>query len=103
MGLTRLIPYALCLGAAGGGYLVHVKSQSQQQGAVVTWGPDGGPDAGVPLKDLVPSRAQQLSRLRASSPDQPFDLLVVGGGATGCGIAVDAATRWVGGRARCRR
>lgn len=31
--------------------------------------------------------------LRALQSPQPFDLLVVGGGATGCGIAVDAAAR----------
>ncbi len=35
------------------------------------------------------SRAHQLQRLA----DERFDLLVVGGGATGCGIALDAATR----------
>ncbi len=35
-------------------------------------------------------RQQTLSRLR---PDEPYDLLVIGGGATGCGIALDAATR----------
>ncbi|WP_298039538.1 FAD-dependent oxidoreductase [uncultured Desulfuromonas sp.] len=31
--------------------------------------------------------------LAALKQDEPFDLLVVGGGATGCGIAVDAALR----------
>ncbi|SFD33419.1 FAD-dependent oxidoreductase [Tropicimonas isoalkanivorans] len=35
-------------------------------------------------------RSETLSRLRG---DGPFDVLVIGGGATGCGIAVDAATR----------
>ena len=35
-------------------------------------------------------RQQTLSRLH---PDEPYDLLVIGGGATGCGIALDAATR----------
>ncbi|KAI0081559.1 DAO-domain-containing protein [Panus rudis PR-1116 ss-1] len=43
-----------------------------------------------------PSRAQMLDALRASAKDQDpeeFDLLVVGGGATGAGVAVDAASR----------
>jgi glycerol-3-phosphate dehydrogenase len=32
-------------------------------------------------------------RIKALGRDAPFDLLVIGGGATGCGIALDAATR----------
>ena len=42
-----------------------------------------------------PSREQMLEALRSSAkdPDQEFDLLVVGGGATGAGVAVDAASR----------
>lgn len=35
-------------------------------------------------------RQEHLGRLQGG---QPFDLLVIGGGATGCGIALDAATR----------
>jgi Glycerol-3-phosphate dehydrogenase len=38
----------------------------------------------------IPTRSQQIERL---SQNQPFDVLVVGGGATGSGIALDAATR----------
>lgn len=37
----------------------------------------------------VPTRAEQLRRLRS----EQFDVLVVGGGATGAGCALDAATR----------
>ena len=46
-----------------------------------------------------PSRAEMLSRLKASSKPtaegytEEFDLLVVGGGATGAGVALDAASR----------
>ncbi|GJF00671.1 glycerol-3-phosphate dehydrogenase [Phanerochaete sordida] len=46
-----------------------------------------------------PSRAQMLDRLKASSKNagesypEEFDLLIVGGGATGAGVAVDAASR----------
>jgi len=42
-----------------------------------------------------PSRKEMLSRLKLSSKnkDDVFDLLVIGGGATGAGVALDAATR----------
>ncbi|ERN10473.1 glycerol-3-phosphate dehydrogenase SDP6, mitochondrial [Amborella trichopoda] len=42
---------------------------------------------------LVPSREVQESALKGSSSINPLDVLVVGGGATGCGVALDAATR----------
>lgn len=41
----------------------------------------------------IPSRTEQIKKLEKSSPTTPFDILVVGGGATGCGIAFDAASR----------
>ncbi|XP_057798898.1 glycerol-3-phosphate dehydrogenase SDP6, mitochondrial [Salvia miltiorrhiza] len=41
----------------------------------------------------VPSRAVQESALIGSSAANPLDILVIGGGATGCGVALDAATR----------
>ncbi|KAL0452131.1 UNVERIFIED_CONTAM: Glycerol-3-phosphate dehydrogenase SDP6, mitochondrial [Sesamum latifolium] len=41
----------------------------------------------------VPSRAVQESALMGSSSVNPLDILVVGGGATGSGVALDAATR----------
>ena len=47
-----------------------------------------------------PSRKQMLDSLKASGAiktqgfqDEEFDLLIVGGGATGSGVAVDAASR----------
>lgn len=42
-----------------------------------------------------PSRQQMLDALKASDddPSREFDLLIVGGGATGAGVAVDAASR----------
>jgi len=44
-----------------------------------------------------PSRDEMLTALRASSKntngDEEFDLLIVGGGATGAGVAVDAVSR----------
>ena len=41
------------------------------------------------VKTVLPSRSQQLQRLK----EDEFDVLVVGGGATGSGCALDAATR----------
>ena len=45
------------------------------------------------LAEQVPSRSAQLTRIRDCSREKPFDLLIIGGGATGAGCAVDAATR----------
>uniref|UniRef100_A0A8C3TRZ8 Glycerol-3-phosphate dehydrogenase n=1 Tax=Catharus ustulatus TaxID=91951 RepID=A0A8C3TRZ8_CATUS len=46
---------------------------------------------GVPVrKGPLPSREQQIQALQS---DAEFDVLVIGGGATGCGCALDAATR----------
>ena len=43
----------------------------------------------------LPSRAEQIRRLVANSENEAFeyDVLVIGGGATGAGCALDAATR----------
>lgn len=38
-------------------------------------------------------RDQLLSKLQAK--DEEFDVLVIGGGATGCGVALDAQTRGI--------
>ncbi|XP_027111502.2 glycerol-3-phosphate dehydrogenase SDP6, mitochondrial [Coffea arabica] len=42
---------------------------------------------------VIPSRAVQESALMGASLANPLDVLVVGGGATGSGVALDAATR----------
>jgi hypothetical protein len=43
----------------------------------------------------LPSRAEQIRRLQSPTirEDGTFDILVIGGGATGAGIALDAAQR----------
>eukprot|EP00898_Chlorokybus_atmophyticus_P006439 jgi/Chlat1/6797/Chrsp51S06494 len=53
------------------------------------WGGVPAPRDDVPMLDSPPPRQQQISSLRSEA----FDVLVVGGGATGCGVALDAATR----------
>ncbi|KAJ4500948.1 DAO-domain-containing protein [Lentinula lateritia] len=40
-----------------------------------------------------PSRFDNIQNLKTSSQQEPFDLLIVGGGATGAGAALDAASR----------
>ena len=48
------------------------------------------------MSDLALNREASMQRLRASTSDdasRPWQLLVIGGGATGVGIALDAATR----------
>lgn len=86
---SAAIPLAAILGAgAGSGYLI----QSP-------WIAHANPPAEEVdlLGDCrVPTRAQQVARLRHSSKDDPFDVLIIGGGATGTGCALDAATRCVG-------
>ena len=44
----------------------------------------------VPFADEFPSRQAQLAALQNT---EEFDVLVVGGGATGAGCALDAVTR----------
>ena len=41
------------------------------------------------VKSVLPTRKEQIRRLR----EDEFDVLVIGGGATGSGCALDAATR----------
>ncbi|VFQ92467.1 unnamed protein product [Cuscuta campestris] len=42
---------------------------------------------------VLPRRADQEAALIGTSPSNPLDILVVGGGATGSGVALDATTR----------
>ena len=42
----------------------------------------------------LPPRSEQIQRLtKSNTPESAFDVLVIGGGATGSGVALDAATR----------
>ena len=49
----------------------------------------------VSIADHVPSREEQLRSLRQGTADNPFDVFIVGGGATGTGCALDAVTRCI--------
>lgn len=47
----------------------------------------------IPVHARMPSRSDQVSMIQAGTASNPFDVLIIGGGATGTGCAVDAATR----------
>ncbi|KAJ5909161.1 Glycerol-3-phosphate dehydrogenase [Penicillium taxi] len=46
-----------------------------------------------PSFPTIKSRLEQIQDLKKSQDEEPYDLLVIGAGATGSGIALDAATR----------
>jgi hypothetical protein len=75
----RLAPYVGVLGVGGTGLLVY------SPGSLFARNDDP--------YDKVPPRRDQIGRLRGATRDNPFDLLIVGGGATGAGCALDATTR----------
>lgn len=45
------------------------------------------------IKGHVPTREKQWEALKRGTQDDPYDVLIIGGGATGTGCALDAATR----------
>lgn len=65
---------------------------SNAGGITSTGGPPNCPQA-PPKFPPLPTRKEQISRLRAGHGESEYDLLVIGGGATGSGIALDAASR----------
>lgn len=60
-------------------------------GLFLTRTPHGGPESGPVPKDAKRSRA--ITEYGSDDEEDVFDLLVVGGGATGSGTALDAASR----------
>lgn len=69
-------------------------------GGLARWNePRAGKASAVPRRDAegIPAQAGELVArrqiLESLQRSVPFDLLVVGGGATGCGVALDAASR----------
>ena len=41
----------------------------------------------------MPSRDEQMLKLQGADAARPFDILIIGGGATGTGCALDAVSR----------
>ncbi|KAJ4720731.1 Glycerol-3-phosphate dehydrogenase [Melia azedarach] len=93
MSATRFRRFGAALAAAAGGTSILLVTRPSLSGN------DLGPAhdfVGSQISDpnaVVPSRAVQESALIAANSSNPLDILVIGGGATGCGVALDAATR----------
>lgn len=88
----RLAPYIGVLGVGATGVLLAYPELLSPRHVEEPYGP-------------VPSRAEQIASLKAGTKDNPFDLLIIGGGATGTGCALDATSRCAGGmqgKAQCR-
>ncbi|GLT88834.1 hypothetical protein SLE2022_068430 [Rubroshorea leprosula] len=90
--LRRLAASTAAIAAvAGGGVILFSSVSANERG--------GGPALEAMRRRindptvLVPSRAVQESALIGASSANPLDILVIGGGATGSGVALDAATR----------
>lgn len=88
--LRRAALGAAAVGAAAGGLALASVQESQ---ALEIASPR------AKFADHVPPRSEQLRRLSAASAANPFDVLIIGGGATGTGCALDAVTRCVPGPA----
>ncbi|EFJ11162.1 hypothetical protein SELMODRAFT_183439 [Selaginella moellendorffii] len=88
----RMLKHSAAWGALIGGIAIvssqPVLAKERGNGAV-----DSLRDRMAAVNWTVPPRLVQEALLRGTSPASPLDLLVVGGGATGCGVALDAAAR----------
>lgn len=91
--LSRRIGAVAIAAAAGGGILLFgptfSASDRGEVGAHISAIRQRITDPNV----VVPSRATQASALIGANSANPLDMLVIGGGATGSGVALDAVTR----------
>ncbi|XP_022744474.1 glycerol-3-phosphate dehydrogenase SDP6, mitochondrial-like isoform X2 [Durio zibethinus] len=89
--IRRLAAAAVAVTACGGAILLPPSVSSNDRG-----GDPAVESVRRMINDqnaVVPSRTVQESALIGASSANTLDILVVGGGATGCGVALDAATR----------
>lgn len=93
-----LLPTVLVAGGTGTGALLYTLRPRNFPGSdspavpPPTYGPDGA--LRLPRFPREKTRAEQLQHLRRhSDSSSEYDMLVIGGGATGAGVALDAATR----------
>lgn len=89
--LLRRQNVAILTGATGGGAVYYFLRNSNSDPKTV----NDSKRYSAPSPWTPPSRNETLERLKLSSKNknEVFDLLVIGGGATGAGVALDAATR----------
>lgn len=101
-GLLRRLALPASIAVVGGGALVYMYRPLNipgYEGAAVPppiYGADG--TFKLPRFPRIKSRAEQIANLRKSSAagagkEDEYDILVIGAGATGSGVALDAATR----------
>ncbi|KAI1845412.1 hypothetical protein JX265_005273 [Neoarthrinium moseri] len=98
-GLARRIALPTTAVAVGGGALLYYSYKPRNipgyEGPVVPppiFGADG--TFKLPKFPKVKSREEQIAALKKSvDPSEEYDILVIGAGATGAGVALDAATR----------
>ncbi|KAJ8929234.1 hypothetical protein NQ314_018113 [Rhamnusium bicolor] len=82
----RKLAVAGLAGTVGAGFTAYVLLKENGNG---TW-PTVSADVTSPkMKRVLPSRADQIKSLQS----EQYDILIIGGGATGAGCALDAATR----------
>ncbi|CAI7642536.1 unnamed protein product [Penicillium manginii] len=95
--LLRPLLYTSAAAAAGAGLLYISYRPRNIPGFEAPAVPPPGYHEGKlvpPSFPLIKSRLEQIQDLKKSQQeDEPYDLLVIGAGATGSGIALDAATR----------
>ena len=95
--LRRPLVASAAVAAIAGTGLVYssVGSSHAFEKPLVTLKRDSNGKITPPAFPAMKSRAEMLAELRRHNPDsnEEYDLLVIGGGATGTGIAVDAVTR----------
>lgn len=95
--LLRPLLYTSAAAAAGAGVLYISYRPRNIPGLEAPAVPPPGYHEGKlvpPSFPSIKSRIHQIEDLKKSAvDDEPYDLLIVGGGATGSGIALDAATR----------
>ena len=93
---SRRLALPIAFGAAGGALVYYSYRPRDIPGfeppAVPPpiYGADG--TFSLPRFPRIQSRAEQIAHLKRTS-DLEYDVLVIGGGATGAGVALDAATR----------
>ncbi|KAK3997096.1 mitochondrial glycerol-3-phosphate dehydrogenase [Cladorrhinum sp. PSN332] len=99
-GAKRILPPLALVGATGGAlyYVYRPRNIVGYEGPVVPppiFGADG--TFRLPRFPKIKSRLEQIADLRRSSStgrkEDEYDILVIGAGATGAGVALDAATR----------
>ena len=85
MGVLSKLGFTVVTGATGVALWQSFQVQSAQAQQAQT--------VKLQLAETLPARSQVVRQLQDGTAEKPFDVLIVGGGATGTGCALDAASR----------